>query len=388
MATEVDHKIPLWRDDRFWKIALQVLAILAVIFAFLVLAGNMNRNMQQRGISFGFSFLRSPAGFSIGETLLPFLPNDPYIKGLLAGLVNTLRLVIVGIILTTLVGIAAGVASFSENWLIRMLNRVYVEVVRNTPLLLQLYFWYFAVFFQLPKVEEKLNWFNAFFLSKNGVVVPWPQNTPAVWLWLAVLIAAAIAAFFLWRWRTHLMVNQGASGQPQFWALLALGVAALLILVFGLGWQIPQSPDPTTILGGVRLSIEFCAILAGLVFYTGAFIAEIVRAGIQSVSKGQWEAARSLGLQSNLVMRLVVFPQALRVMIPSLNSQYQNLAKNSSLGFAVAFPEIYSVSNTTFNQTGRPVEVFMLIIAGFLLLNLAISFVMNLLNASVQLKER
>jgi general L-amino acid transport system permease protein len=382
------ERIPLWRDERFWKIAFQVLTIAIVVAVASVMVHNLNLNMKQKGISFGFSFLNSPAGFSIGETIVPYAPNDPYIKALIAGAVNTIRITLVGIVFTTLLGIAAGIASFSENWLVRKVSLVYVEIVRNTPLLLQLFFWYFAVFFGLPRPDSAIHWLNSVYLSKAGIYIPWPQNTSSVWMWLAVLVVGAIAAFLLWNWRTNLMVEQGQSGQAQLMVLLGMAIAALIIFFVGLGWVFPTSETPGQVTGGLRLTLEFSALLAGLVFYTGAFIAEIVRGGIQAVSKGQWEAARSLGLHSGLVMRLVVFPQALRVMLPSLNSQYQNLAKNSSLGFAIAYPEIYSVANTTYNQTGRPVEVFILIMASFLFMNMIISLSMNQLNRAVQLRER
>ncbi|MBF2078155.1 MAG: ABC transporter permease subunit [Synechococcales cyanobacterium T60_A2020_003] len=388
MTIGTEEKIPLWRDERFWKIAFQAIVVAILVVMASILIGNLNRNMQQKGIQFGFSFLSSPAGFSIGETILPFLPNDPYIRALMAGMANTLRVVVFGIFFTTILGIAAGIASFSSNWLVRKLSFGYVEIVRNTPLLLQLFFWYFAVFFGLPKPDEPDVWLNSVFLSKAGIYIPWPGNTVSVWLWIAILVLGAIATLFIWKWRTYLMVERGESGKPQIIALAVLAIAAILIFIWGLNWQFPSIGDNGQASGGLRLSLEFSALLAGLVFYTGAFIAEIVRAGIQSVSRGQWEAARSLGLQQGLVMQLVVFPQALRVILPSLNSQYQNLTKNSSLGFAIAYPEIYSVSNTTYNQTGRPVEVFILIMAAFLLTNLMISAFMNWLNGSVQLKER
>lgn len=388
MTTGTEEKIPLWRDERFWKIAFQVIVVAILVVIASILIGNLNRNMQQKGIQFGFSFLRSPAGFSIGETIIPFLPNDPYIRALMAGMANTLRVVVFGIFFTTILGIAAGIASFSSNWLVRKLSFGYVEIVRNTPLLLQLFFWYFAVFFGLPKPDEPNIGLNSIFLSKAGIYIPWPGNTVSVWLWIAILGLGAIATLFIWKWRTYLMVERGEAGQPQLIALAVLAIAAILIFIWGLNWQFPSLGENGQASGGLRLSLEFSALLAGLVFYTGAFIAEIVRAGIQAVSKGQWEAARSLGLQQGLVMQLVVFPQALRVILPSLNSQYQNLTKNSSLGFAIAYPEIYSVSNTTYNQTGRPVEVFILIMAAFLLTNLMISAFMNWLNSSVQLKER
>jgi general L-amino acid transport system permease protein len=386
-ASNAEQKIPFWRDERFWKIALQILAVIVVVIVFSILVTNLNRNLARAGRQFDFSFLGNEAGFNIGESLLPYAPQDRYYWGILAGLVNTLRLILVGFVLTTILGVIAGIASFSDNWLVRKLSQVYVEIVRNTPLLLQLFFWYFAVFFGLSRGNTPIALPLAMFISKRGFVVPFPPNTVTSWLWVAVLIVGAIAAFFLAQWRTKLMVEQGASGKPQLIALIVMAIAGVLILTVGLGWQIPQLSNGQ-VEGGLRLSLEFSAVLVGLVVYTGAFIAEIVRAGIQSVSRGQWEAARALGLQPGSVMQLVVFPQALRVIIPALNSQYMNLAKNSSLALAIGYPDIYSVASTTFNQTGRPVEVFLILMAVYLSINLIISFVMNQLNNAVQLKER
>jgi general L-amino acid transport system permease protein len=389
MTTNSKPKIPLWRDDRFWRVALQILALVAVIAFLSLLWHNVTVNMRNKGIEFGFSFLNSQASFAIGESLIPYDPaKDAYNRVLLAGLVNSFRVTIAGIVLTTALGIAVGIASFSENWLLRKGSQVYVEIVRNTPLLLQLFFWYRAVFIELPKPENRIELFHSIFLSNRGVFLPWPALTWNLAAWLAVLLAIAIAAVFLGRWRTQLMVEGGQSGQPQFIALLALGIAAILIAIFGLGWQVPQEIQRGVPEGGLQLSIEFSALLAGLVVYTGAYIAEIVRAGIQSVDKGQWEAARALGLHSGLTLRLVVFPQALRVMIPPLNSQYMNLAKNSSLAIAIGYADIYSIASTTYNQTGRPVEVMFIIMVTYLSINLIISLGMNTLNRLVQLKER
>jgi len=376
----------LIRDDRFWKIAFQVItfAIVAAILGYFLL--NLNANLTRQGISFGFGFLSNPAGFSIGESVLEYLPNDPYGKALLVGLVNTITLVIVGIVLATVVGIGAGVSSFSQNWLVHKISRAYVGLTRNVPLLLQLFFWYFAVYGVLPPAQEPLNIFNFMFGSKRGVYIPWPTGS-GTFAWLAVIVALAIAAFFVWKWRVKAIVEQGASGQNQLILLGGMALIGLLIFFLALGWQ-PPAFEEGTIRGGLRLSREYVAALTALVFYTGAFIAEIVRAGIQSVSKGQWEAARSLGFSSGLSMRLVVFPQALRVIIPPLNSEFMNLAKNSSLAFAVAYPELYSVANTTFNQTGRPIEVFLILMATYLIINLIISLGMNTLNQAVQFKER
>ncbi|MGK7927833.1 MAG: amino acid ABC transporter permease [Spirulina sp.] len=388
-----ERSIPLWRDDRFWKIALQILAVLAAIAIFTLLGYNLNVNMQRAGIKFGFDFLQSQASFAIGESLINYDPSDPvagsYARVMLAGLVNTLRVVVLGIILTTILGIAAGVASFSDNWLLRKISQVYVEIARNIPILVQLLFWYLAVFSKLPRPGDRFSFFGIFYASKRGLYMPWPGEAGRFGICAAVLVVGAIAAIFVWRSRTKAIVEGGESGQNQAIVLWVMAIVAFLILLFGLGWEFPHEPEEVgQIEGGLRLTLELSALLVGLVIYTGAFISEIVRAGIQSVAKGQWEASRALGLRSNLTMRLVVFPQALRVIIPPLNSQYQNLAKNSSLALAIAYPDIYSVSNTTFNQTGRPIEVMLLIMVTYLLMNMVISFSMNQLNRSVQLKER
>ncbi len=383
-----EEKVPLWRDQRFWRIALQVLALVLVALLAWTLLGNLMANWARRGTQFTYRFLTQAASFNIGETLIPYTTNDSYLKALFVGLLNTLRVVLLGFVLTTLVGTLAGIASFSQNWLLRQLSRVYVEIVRNIPLLLQLIFWYFIVFLSLPKPDEQISLLNAVYLSKAGIYMPWPRNSPMLWLSLLALVMGAIAAVLLWNWRTKRMVERGASGRPQMLALIGIGIVSLIILIFGLGWEIPQATQPGQVMGGARFSSELGGLLFGLVFYTGAFIAEIVRGGIQSVSKGQWEAARSLGLHSGLVMQLVVLPQALRVILPSLNSQYMNLAKNSSLALAVGYPDVFSVAATSLNQTGRSVELVIIIAATYLILNLVISLVMNQVNRLVQFKER
>ncbi|MGL5080912.1 MAG: amino acid ABC transporter permease [Microcoleaceae cyanobacterium] len=386
MTTNPQQKTPLWRDERFWKITLQGVVLLGVIALFSLLANNLTLNLRQTGGTlFDFGFLDSTAGFGIGESLIPYQPTDPYARALWAGLINSLRVMVLGIILTTLLGITAGITYFSNNWLIHKISVVYVEIVRNTPLLLQLLFWY-GIFLQLPLLDQKIGLLNSIFLSKRGIYLPWPTS-PLIWVWLGLLLVGLIAAFLIWRWRLRIMVEQGQSGQLQQMILAALGLAALLIILLGFSWETPQTTEKG-VTGGIKLTIEFTALLIGLVVYTGAFIAEIVRAGIQSVPKGQWEAARSLGLKAGLVMQLVVFPQALRVIIPPLSSQYMNLAKNSSLAIAVAYPDMYTVSTTTFNQTGHVVEVMLIIMATYLTINLLISLGMNLLNQSVQIRER
>lgn len=378
----------LLRDDRFWKIAFQIITVLVVGLLFAFFLGNLNRNLAQQGNAFGFSFLRNPAGFSIGESAIQYVPQDPYWKALVVGLSNTITLVIAGIVLATLMGVSAGIASFSHNWLVYKISRAYVELVRNVPLLLQLYFWYFAVYGLLPKPDSQINALGLVYLNNRGVYIPWPGSAQLAIFGLVSLVLAIGAALFLWQWRTKVRVETATGGQAQTIGLGVLAILLAIILTVGMQWQTPQAVDGGGATGGLRLSREYMASLTALVFYTAAFIAEIVRGGIQSVSKGQWEAARSLGLPAASVMRLVVFPQAMRVIIPPMNSQFMNLAKNSSLAFAVAFPEIYSVANTTYNQTGRPVEVFVVLMATYLVINLLITVGMNLLNQSVQFKER
>ncbi len=376
------------RDERFWKIAFQVITLILVLLLLSFFLGNLNRNLIQQGRAFGFSFLRNPAGFSIGESLIQYRPNDPYWRALMVGLGNTLTLVVGGIVLTTLLGVVAGVASFSKNWLLQKLSRIYVGLVQNIPLLLQLFFWYFAIFGALPRPEAQIGVLGLAFLNNRGVYIPWASSALLAVLGIAATVGAAIAALYLWRWRTKIRIETGVGGQAQSIALAVVGLAWLAIITLGMDWTVPEGIEGGGVTGGLRLSREYVASLTALVFYTSAFVAEIVRAGIQSVTKGQWEAARTLGLNAGMVMRLVVFPQALRVIIPPMNSQYMNLTKNSSLAFAIAFPEIYSIATTTYNQTGRPVEVFVVMMATYLTLCLFITLVMNQFNRSVQFKER
>ncbi|WOD38308.1 ABC transporter permease subunit [Nodosilinea sp. E11] len=376
------------RDERFWKIAFQVITLIVVIALLSFFLGNLNRNLLQQGRAFSFNFLRNPAGFSIGESLIRYRPNDPYWRALMVGLGNTITLVAGGIALTTLLGTVAGIASFSKNWLVHKLSRLYVGLVRNIPLLLQLFFWYFAIYGTLPRPVDQISVLGIAFLNNRGVYIPWAGSAVLALLGIAATIGAAIAALYLWQWRTKIRIETGVGGKAQSIALAVLGVVWLGIVVLGMNWTIPSGLEAGGVTGGLRLSREYVAALTALVFYTSAFVAEIVRAGIQSVSKGQWEAARSLGLHAGIVMRLVVFPQALRVIIPPMNSEYMNLTKNTSLAFAIAFPEMYSIATTTYNQTGRPVEVFVVLMATYLILCLLITLVMNQLNRTVQFKER
>jgi general L-amino acid transport system permease protein len=382
----------LLRDARFWRIAGQVIAVVLVAIVVILIFDNLTYNLRQLGIRLGFDFLRSQASFDIGETLIAYNPANSYGRAIFVGLVNSLRVIVVGLILATILGLLAGIARLSDNWLLRKIAMVYVEIFRNTPLLLQLFFWYFAVFIKLPNIENRITLPGPTYLTSRGLFLPWWRVSAGAGIWLLLLALGLVAAIALWRWRTRIMVEQGRPGNQLVWALGPLVAAAIFALILTrtvpFSLTLPQVVGNAQIQGGLRLSPEFGTILVGLVFYTGSFIAEIVRAGIQSVPKGQWEAASALGLKPGRVMRMVVLPQALRVIIPPLTSQYLNLAKNSSLAIAIGFPDVYFVASTTFNQTGRAVEVILLIMLTYLTISLTISLLMNWYNRTVQLKER
>jgi len=312
---------PWWRNRRLipWLAQAAAGLVLLVLVAFLL--GNLVRNLTAAGLLLSWGWIDNPAGFDIAETLLPFQADMPYWRGLLAGLVNTLRVVVVGLVGATLLGTLVGVAAFISNGLLRRLARLYVEVIRNIPLLLQLVFWYFVVFLALPGGSAAIQ-LPGVVLAKSGLYLGSPE-----------------------------LVN----GQ----------------------WQAP-----------LRFTVEFSALLTGLVVYTAAFIAEVVRGGVAAVPRGQWEAARSLGFSHLQMLQRIVLPQALRVIVPGLNSQYISLAKNSSLAVACGYTDLYSVAETTLNQTGRAVEVVLILLGSYLLINLVISALMNGLNALVQLRER
>ncbi|MFB8790393.1 MAG: ABC transporter permease subunit [Potamolinea sp.] len=382
----------LLRDSRFWKIAIQVIAVVLVVTVVAIIADNLLYNLEQLGMNLGFDFLNSQASFDIGETLISYQPSDNYARAIFVGLVNSLRVMIIGLVLATIVGLLVGIARLSDNWLLRNIALVYVETFRNVPLLLQLFFWYFAFFLPLPPIEKAITLPGAIYLTGKGIALPWLAATKGTGIWLILLALGILGAVLLWRWRTRLMIEQGQEGKQILWAIGAIALSALVAFILTqtapFFLTIPQITNSSQFKDGLVISPELGALLLGLVIYTASFIAEIVRGGIQSVPKGQIEAAQSLGIKPGLTMRMVVLPQALRVIIPPLTSQYLNLAKNSSLAIAIGYPDIYFVASTTLNQTGRAVEVVLLVVITYLIISLTISLLMNLYNQSVQLKER
>jgi general L-amino acid transport system permease protein len=382
----------LWHHPQFWPWATQGLVLLCVGLLLGYFGTNLAANFQQKQLSFGFDFLQSQAGFNIGESVIAYQPTYSYLQALGVGLVNTLRIVALGLVLATLMGIGVGIARLSHNWLVRQLGTIYVETLRNTPLLLQLVFWYFAVFVSGPPFERRFRLLDEISFSQRGLLLPDFLPRLSLFTWLVCLGIGVILARWVWHFQQRRRLEQGEPTKPWFMAAVTVvfwGCMAWVLtreFPFNLEW--PAVQNNTTIKAGLLLTPEYSALLLGLTFYTAAFIAEIVRGGILSVPKGQWEAARSLGLNPNLTLRWVILPQALRVMVPPLTSQYLNLAKNSSLAIAVGYPDLYSVSSTTYNQTGRAIEVVLLMMATYLAISLLISLGMNFYNRRIQIVER
>ena len=378
-----------WRSQAFRGLIYQVIAIGAVAAGVWFLATNTLHNMQVRGIQSGFDFLKGPAGFDIGESLFPFDSSQPYWQAFLVGLANTLRVAIVGIILTTILGTLLGVGRFSRNALVRGLCYAYVEFFRNVPVLLQLLMWYLLFTETLPAAADAWT-LGPLFLSKGGLSFPipiWEQGH----LWaLFGLIAGAILAFLYrgWAYRRFEATGQIRS---MFWVPVAIFLMGGLV-----GWLAGGAPNEFnapikgdfSIENGGSLTPEFLSVLLGLTVYTAAFVAEVVRAGISSVARGQGEAAAALGLNQGQAMQLVMLPQALRVIIPPMTNQFLNLTKNSSLAVAIGYPDVVSIANTALNQTGRAVECISIVMLVYLTTSLTTSFLMNWYNARSAIKER
>jgi general L-amino acid transport system permease protein len=378
-----------WRSQAFRGLVYQVLALAAVIAVGWWLASNTAANMQARGIKSGFDFLLQPAGFDIGEPLFGYDSSHPYWQAFAVGVGNTLRVAILGIVLATLVGTLLGVGRFSRNALVRGFCYGYVELFRNVPVLVQLLMWYLLVTELLPDSTEPWQ-FAHVFLSKGGLTYPGP-------VWSAgfgwVIAGLALGGLGVWLYRRWARAQFDATGRERslFWVPLGIVIAGGVLgwLAGGMPneWKIPVKGE-FAVEGGSSLTPEFLAVLMGLVLYTAAFIAEVVRAGIQSVPRGQSEAAQAVGLSRSQEMRQVLLPQALRVIIPPMTNQYLNLTKNSSLAVAIGYPDVVSISNTALNQTGRAVECIAIIMAVYLTTSLATSLFMNWYNARAAIKER
>lgn len=384
--------VPFWRDVRVLAMFSQVAVLLLVLLVGYLLLSNLFTAMERRGFFPDLGFLRLTAGFEIAEKAIPYQPSDTFGSALLVGLLNTLLVSFVGIIIATLLGLVIGIARLSRNWLVSKLALAYVELFRNTPLLVQLFVIYFVVFLRLPSVRDSITLPGSIYLSQRGVYVPRPElSADSGGTWLLFLLAAAILAIVAW----VAAGRREAAGRP----VLGLRWLALLLLI-GLpliGWIVlPAAPitfevpelGAFNLSGGLKFTPEFAALTVGLGLYTAAFIGEIIRGGIEAVSKGQLEAARSIGLKEGQLLRLVVLPQALRVIIPPLTSQYLNLIKNSSLALVIGYADLFNISRTVSELTGQPVAVIVIVMAVYLVISLVTSLLMNIYNRTVQIQER
>jgi general L-amino acid transport system permease protein len=383
-------------DPKVRGLAYQIALGAVIAFLFIAAVINARANLQRAGITSGIGFLNNTAGFDISQTLIPFsAANSTYGEAFIVGLLNTLVVAVIGIFFATILGFTVGIARLSKNWMISKLAMVYVEVIRNLPLLLQLLFWYVAVLAALPGPRQAVNVGDMFFLSNRGLLLPAPILHTGARLIPAAFVIGIVATIVFARWARR---QQEATGRQYPVGLTAvgliLGLPILVWLLIGLFVGNPITFDVPRLQGfnfrgGMQVFPEFVALLVGLTTYTAGFIAEVVRAGILAVSKGQTEAASALGLRPGHILRLVVIPQAMRVIIPPLTSQYLNLTKNSSLAVAIGYPDLVQIfMGTVLNQTGQAVEVVAITMAVYLTISLLTSAVMNVYNRRMAIVER
>jgi len=377
-------------DPTVRAVVYQVLVIGAVLGLGWYLVSNTLDNLQRQAIATGFDFLNREASFGIGESLIDYSPRDTYGQAFVVGVLNTLKVSLIGIVLATIIGAVVGIARLSTNWLLARLATTYVEIIRNIPPLLQLFVWYAVITESMPPVRQAFNPLPGVFLSQRGITVPVPAADP-VWTWVFIAFLLGFAAsLIVGKWAK---IRQAQTGQPFPIAgasvVLMLGLP-LIAYVAGGAPSVMDVPklQGFNFVGGLVLTPEFAAILFGLSIYTAAFIAEIVRGGILAVSYGQSEAAAALGLKRGHALRLVILPQALRVIVPPTTSQFLNLTKNSSLALAIGYPDLVSILNTTINQTGQAIEGVAMIMGSYLAISLSISLFMNWYNKRIALVER
>ena len=373
---------------RVLRVVAQVVFLVFILLFGLTLCNNLTHGMA-KFTSFSFDFLSGTSSLPLAETTIPYDPHDPMYRAYIVGLLNTLRVIVLGIFLATVLGLVGGVARLSSNWLIAKIAAVYVEIFVDTPLLIQLYFWYIAGVLRMPRVRESIQFPGSIFLSNRGLVMPWYDPNDNFGMWLLVIGAALVIAVIVYVLLGRLRLGTRAHDARWLWSPLVF--LALVILsassLHPFNVSIPALKG-FNFEGGITLSGEYVAILLGLVLYTGAFITEIVRAGIQAVPRGVTEASRALGLTYFQTLRLVTVPLALRVIIPPLTNQFLNLAKNSSLATAVAYPDLFFVGGGIYNMTGQTIQVIAMMMGTYLLMSLTISAIMNALNTRFKLVER
>ena len=390
-TTQSSSAIPFYRDERFLRTFAQIASAVLIISLLIVAIVNFFRAMDARNLSLSYDFLSVRASFPISDPAIPYTPADTFGRAFLVGVLNTLRVSVLGILVATILGTVIALARLSTNWLLSRIALAYIEFHRNIPLLVLLFIWYFAVFSQLPSLENSILLPGPSYLNQRGAFFSWPRLNENGWIFVAALLLGLIIAYVLW---VRLRRKREESGQET--NFVRNSVLAFVIFTT-VGWFLAGGDPfwidtPTfegfSIQGGLRFTPEFLGLFVGLVTYTAAFIAEVVRAGIQAVDKGQLEAASAVGLSPFQVLSLVIIPQSLRIIIPPMISQYLNLTKNSSLALAIGFQELFSVGKIVINQAGRAVPVFILIMISYLLLSGITSFVLNIYNRRIQLITR
>jgi general L-amino acid transport system permease protein len=384
-------RVAIYDRPKVRAVFYQLVLLAALLWLGFEFALNAKANLDAQKITSGFGFLDNTAGFGINQSLIAYDESDTYARVFFVGLLNTLLVAAIGIVLATILGFVVGLARLSRNWLVARLAGGYVELIRNLPLLFQLLFWYLAVLGTLPGPRQSISLFGAIFLNNRGIIAPAPvagEGTGAVIIVFALGVIATIA---LRVWAKRRQMRTGRQF-PLSWTGLALVVAPPLVALAAMGFPIRfESPELRgfNFVGGVRLLPEFIALLVALTTYTAAFIAEVVRAGVLAVPRGQTEAAFALGLRRALALRLIVVPQALRVIVPPLTNQYLNLTKNSSLAVAVGYPDLFAVfAGTALHQTGQAIEIIAITMAVYLAISLITSALMNWYNARIQVAER
>jgi general L-amino acid transport system permease protein len=383
-------KVAPWNDPtiRGWVFQIVVVGLVGLLAWFLV--SNTMENLQRQKIASGFDYLGREAGFEIGDTMIEYSPASTYARAIWVGILNTLRVAVLGILMATFLGTAIGIGRLSRNWLLAKICEWYVEAFRNVPLLLWLFLIYKLISEAFPGPRQAISVLNSLFLSNRGLYFPIPMADP-IHKWMGVAFLVGIAgAWVLHRWAKN---RQDRTGQPFPSIIAGAGIIIGLPVVV---WLLGGAPSAMSwpelkgfnFEGGLVIQPEFTALLVGLVLYTSAFVAEIVRSGILALHKGQSEAAMAIGLTRGQEMRLVLLPQALRVIVPPMTSQYLNITKNSSLAIAIGYPDLVASINVTINQTGQAIENVLLIMAAYLSVSLSISMFMNWYNKQIALKER
>jgi general L-amino acid transport system permease protein len=394
VSIQIQHappRVAIYNRPKIRAVCYQLLLLAAVLWLGFEFALNAKANLDAQKIASGFGFLDNTAGFGINQSLIPYNESDTYARVFFVGLLNTLLVAAIGIVLATILGFLVGIARLSRNWLVARLAGGYVELIRNLPLLFQILFWYLAVLGTLPGPRQSISLFGEIFLNNRGIILPAPVAGEGASVVIAILALSVIATIALRLWAKRRQIRTGRQF-PLFWSGLALVVGppliALVVMGFPIGFERPELRG-FNFVGGVRLLPEFVALLLALTTYTAAFIAEVVRAGVLAVPHGQTEAAFALGLRRGLTLRLIVVPQALRVIVPPLTNQYLNLTKNSSLAVAVGYPDLFAVfAGTTLHQTGQAIEIIAITMAVYLAISLFTSALMNWYNAHIQVAER